>query len=272
MKVTIPIYLSGAPRPELADRLDLFGALLTPQMGNVIPDGVIYGIDNGCFNPKVSAKFKAASYLAWLDKRDRHSCLFATAPDVVGDAAATLERSLPLLPRIRALGFKAALVAQDGLELLDIPWDAFDVLFIGGSTEWKLGAAARALCLEARARGKWVHVGRVNSEKRLTICAEQLEADSADGTFLKFGPKINIPRLRAWYGCADCRELVHFDEFGLHEGCPALARFQDSDYRDILDNLLDAQRNAFVHCVPEEDDDRQLCLFETPALETRDAA
>jgi hypothetical protein len=242
-------------------------------MGNRIPDGTMYGIDTGCFNPKVSAKFKADSYLAWLDKRDRSCCLFATAPDVVGDAAATLERSLPILPRIRALGFKAGFVAQEGSELLGIPWDAFDVLFIGGSTtEWKLGAVARELCAEARRRGKWVHVGRVNSEKRLTICAEQMEADSADGTFLKFGPKINIPRLRAWYGCADCRELVRFDDFGLHEGCPALARFQDSDKRDILDNLLDAQRNAFVHCVPDEEDDRQLCLFELPALETREAA
>ena len=42
----------------------------------------------------------------------------------VGDAAATLTRSAPMLPRIRALGYPAALVAQDGLEHLAVPWDA----------------------------------------------------------------------------------------------------------------------------------------------------
>ena len=83
-----------------------------------------------------------------------------------GDAAATLTRSAPFLPAIRALGYPAALVAQDGLEDLDVPWDDFDVLFIGGSTEWKLGPHARALAAEAKARGKGVHMGRVNSQRR----------------------------------------------------------------------------------------------------------
>jgi hypothetical protein len=258
--MTIPIYLSGVARKELysTGHLDYFGALLTPQSGNKIPEGVIYGIDNGCFNPKVSAKFNADSYLAWLDKRERETCLFASAPDVIGDAAATLERSLPVLPRIRALGFKAALVAQDGLELLEIPWDAFDVLFIGGSTEWKVGAGAQKLCAEARARGKWVHIGRVNSLKRLARSAEYLEADSVDGTFLRFCPQVNLPRLRSWYGCPDCKELMRPDEFGLHEGCPVLARYVDDDPRDAA---LNAQRDAFVHCVPLEEDPAQGRLF-----------
>ena len=236
--MTIPIYLSGVPKPELwEDRPDLFGALITPQMGNRIPDGVIWAADNGCFNPRVSARFKADEYLRWLTTRPgRQSCLFASAPDVVGDAAATLARSLPVLPRIRAAGFRAALVAQEGIELLDIPWDAFDCLFVGGAPapkgskeiEWKLGATAKRLCCEARARGKWVHVGRVNSEKRVRICAVELEADSCDGTFVRFSVKTNIGRLKGWYGCPDCRQLVRPDEFGLHEGCPALAGLNET--------------------------------------------
>jgi hypothetical protein len=116
---------------------------------------------------------------------------------VVGDAIATLNRSLPVLPKIRALGYKAALVAQDGLENVSIPWWTFDVLFIGGSTEWKLGAACAEIVRQAKARGKWVHMGRVNSFKRLAY-AQAIGCDSADGTFVAFGPDRNVPQLTGW--------------------------------------------------------------------------
>jgi cobyric acid synthase len=116
---------------------------------------------------------------------------------VVGDAAATLERSAPHLPRIRDLGYPAALVAQDGLELLEVPWRSFDALFIGGTTEWKLGEHVAPLVAEAKARGMHVHMGRVNSRKRWRI-AKALGCDTADGTFLAFAPRTNIPRFRMW--------------------------------------------------------------------------
>jgi hypothetical protein len=77
-------------------------------------------------------------------------CLFATAPDVVGDAQATLRRAY-MLGWIRYAGLPAALVAQDGLEHLATPWDDFDALFLGGSTAWKLGPAARALSARRKA-------------------------------------------------------------------------------------------------------------------------
>ena len=38
-----------------------------------------------------------------------------------------------MLELIRVIGLPAALVAQDGLEAMAIDWDAFDVLFSGGS-------------------------------------------------------------------------------------------------------------------------------------------
>jgi hypothetical protein len=107
-----------------------------------------------------------------------------------------------MLPRIRVLGFPAALVAQDGLERLDVPWAAFDVLFIGGSTEWKLGEAARALVARAKARGKWVHMGRVNTRTRLRY-ADAIGCDSVDGTRLAFGPDDNLPRVLRWLGELD---------------------------------------------------------------------
>lgn len=174
-----------------------------------------WAADNGCYSK--GDTFDVDVWLRWLEQLPREGCLFATAPDVlrwieidgkrvpVGDAAATLERSRALLPLIRKLGFPAALVAQDGLEDLEIPWDDFDVLFVGGSTEWKLGAAAERICREARERGKWVHVGRVNSWRRIDQVRDY--ADSADGTFLAFGPTKNLPQLVSWLDRLDAAAL-----------------------------------------------------------------
>lgn len=182
-------------------RAGSLGYIDTPAQGNKRPQGVVWAADNGCFGKGYPGD---EQWLSWLERnaQDASSCLFAVAPDVVGDAAATLERSTPWLPRIRALGYPAALVAQDGLEDLEVPWDEFDVLFIGGTTEWKLGAYARAVIREARARGKWIHMGRVNSEKRYRY-AHALGCDSADGTYLVFGPDVNLPKLKAWLRTVD---------------------------------------------------------------------
>lgn len=172
------------------------GYIDTPAQGNKRPAGVTWCADNGCFGKGYPGDEK---WLAWLETNAHAAadCLFATAPDVVGDAAATLARSAPFLPLIRELGYPAALVAQDGLENLPVPWDSFDVLFIGGTTQWKLSAAVRGLVKQAKERGKWVHCGRVNSSKRFRLMAA-IGCDSADGTFLTFGPDINLGRLKGW--------------------------------------------------------------------------
>ena len=181
------------------------GYIDTPAQGNRRPEGVEWCADNGCFGKGYPGDEK---WLAWLEKNAHAAadCLFATAPDVVGDAAATLARSAPFLPLIRAMGYPAALVAQDGLEDLDIPWDDFDVLFIGGSTEWKLGPAARHLIKQAKDRGKWVHMGRVNSQRRYRY-AHEIGCDSVDGTYLTFGPDINLPKLLTWSRIEDQQPL-----------------------------------------------------------------
>lgn len=185
---------SPAVRAAIAD--GAVGMLCTPAEGRTPPGCVTWAADNGCFGQGYPGD---AAWLAWLDRLAplAGSCLFATAPDVVGDAAATLDRSAPFLPLIRELGYPAALVAQDGLEHLSTPWDTFDVLFIGGSTEWKLGPHAARLATDATRRGKPVHMGRVNSARRYRYAA-LLGCSSADGTFLAFGPDQNLQRMAAW--------------------------------------------------------------------------
>jgi hypothetical protein len=177
-------------------RAGVIGAIATPRQGNNIDDLPVWCADNGCFSKGYPGDVE---YLRWLAKMQYMvgECVFATAPDIVGDAKATLVRSAPFLPVIQALGYPAALVAQDGLEYLDVPFSTFNALFIGGTTEWKLGGAVRELVTEARALGKWVHMGRVNSYKRLEY-AQRIGCDSADGTFLRFAPDINVARVLNW--------------------------------------------------------------------------
>jgi hypothetical protein len=99
----------------------------------------------------------------------------------------------------------AAYAAQDGCDAPGLlPWDSFDVLFLAGSTEWKLSPVAEQLAREAKARGKGVHIGRVNSRIRLGI-AEWFGCDSADGTYLAFGPDKNLPKLLSWLDELDGR-------------------------------------------------------------------
>ena len=191
-------YFANPCTPQVVSAMSdgQLGYIDTPAQGNRRPAGVVWCADNGCFSKGYPGD---GAWWAWLEAHagEAASCLFAVAPDVVADGAATLARSLPWLPKIRALGYPAAFVAQDGSESLPVPWGEFDVLFVGGTTEWKLGRHARTLVGEARRRGKHVHMGRVNSAKRYRY-AEAIGCDSADGTYLTFGPDANLPRLLAW--------------------------------------------------------------------------
>ena len=189
-------YLSGAVREAVMKAHPQLGVILTPMMGNN-PDltHVAWAADTGCFSQP--AKYNDERYLDWLDRRPRKTCLFATAPDVVADAEATWALARPMLPQIRELGYPAALVAQDGIEFMDVRWDSFDALFIGGSTEWKLGPVAFEIGKEAKRRGKHLHWGRVNSLRRMFL-ARKATADSADGTYIAFAPDLLLPRVCRW--------------------------------------------------------------------------
>lgn len=223
--------------PAVVDamRTGVIGYIDTPAQGNKRPEGVAFCLDNGCF----SKKWDEGKWWQFLadNAHDAATCLFAVAPDVVGDALATTRLFRNWGQDIRALGYPVAYVAQNGLEGLrgttvdggltfPVPWESFDCLFLGGSLEclpcryvynlprkpkrnepcptcgrllkeWKLGTAAREIVAEAKARGKWVHMGRLNSERRYEY-ARAIGCDSADGTYLTFGPDVNLPKLIAW--------------------------------------------------------------------------
>jgi hypothetical protein len=137
-----------------------------------------FGVDNGCFK-----RFDESAFLSLLDREyeRRHLCRFVCCPDVVASAIRTLE----IFERWKdnLTGWPVALVAQDGLENMAIPWEDFSAIFIGGSTQWKDGPHAAAIVRSAKILGKWVHIGRINTPGRFEKF-EALGADSMDGSGL----------------------------------------------------------------------------------------
>lgn len=137
-----------------------------------------FAIDNGAF-----AGFRRDKFLSLLarEKSASHLCKFVVVPDVVGSARRTEEIFEHW--KYKLSGWPLALAAQDGLEDREIPWKHIQAVFIGGTTDWKLGPHARAVIRAAQAIGKWVHVGRVNTPGRFEHF-ESLGVDSIDGTGL----------------------------------------------------------------------------------------
>jgi hypothetical protein len=223
-----PLYLSGVDH-EVLRRLQGAGhdVGLLAQPASYGPAAVAryrsWGLDNGCFS--AGDRFDACEWVRWLASFESPGlrwgnwgvayesrlacpdegpmpacgCLFAAAPDVPFDSAATWARSQPWFALIRRLGFPVALVAQNGIEDDPRAWDeidSWDCLFLGGDSAWKESQAAAECAREARLSGKWVHAGRVNSRRRLRRLAGHV--DSVDGTYLAFGPDRNIVQLARW--------------------------------------------------------------------------
>lgn len=188
------LYLANPSTEPIRDAMRAgigLGAITTPAQGNILPANTWWAADNGVFGKGYPGD---REYLRWLENHpgDRDLCLFATAPDVVGDAWRTLARSRPFFQPIRDLGYPVALVLQNGEEYTaDDYWDEIDAVFIGGDTPWKLGEHAAEMAAVAKSIGKWVHMGRVNSLRRLRY-AESIGCDSADGTVLKHDPKRDV--------------------------------------------------------------------------------
>lgn len=191
------IYFANPTRDANQAMLDgRLGFIDTPAQGNVRPPGVTWCADNGCFGKGYPGD---AGWFDWLE-RNAHAaatCLFATAPDALCDHQRTYLRADPWLDRVRALGYPVAFVAQNGCRPNKLAWDRFDALFIGVDDEFKLGPHARELVTVARERGKWVHMGRVNSLKRSRY-AEAIGCHSIDGTYITFAPDKNLPKVLGW--------------------------------------------------------------------------
>lgn len=137
-----------------------------------------YALDNERFSAwahkKAWDRSKWIALLEWARLSGQRP-LWALVPDVVADKDATLRDWAEYAPIVKSYGWPLAFAVQDGMEPVDVPSDA-DVIFVGGTTEWKWRTAAMWCSAFQR-----VHVGRVNTWKRL-VDADRAGAESVDGT------------------------------------------------------------------------------------------
>lgn len=173
-----------------------FGTMLSPRTRGLKPlkEGRRWAADNDAFH----GKFHPDRFVEHLMRLLPYqvTCLFVVCPDVVCDPVATAELFAEWGPKIRALGYPVAWVAQNGATPEDIP--DCDAVFIGGDTAWKLGSEATTICQAAKKRGLWVHIGRVNSRRR-SIIAARMGADSVDGTYTAYtGHENGLNRIETW--------------------------------------------------------------------------
>lgn len=186
------LYLSPVWHSLLPQYRDRYGYIVGIDSGKgpipAIENGHRWMLDNGAFSDKWSELKWLAALELWQPYTS--TCIAAVCPDVVGDAAATLERFRQYAPVIRQYGYPVAFVTQDGLTMDMVPWAEFDVLFVGGTDRHKLHESMPFI-VEAKRRGLWVHVGRINSAARM---ARFWMCDSCDGTMLAVEPSIQRQR------------------------------------------------------------------------------
>lgn len=88
-----------------------FGMFNTYSTGSLgAKNARMWAVDNGCYGDGYPGDVR---YMRWLslpkNRNYAYKCLFVAAPDVVGDAMATLGRSRPFLPILKGLGYSPGL-------------------------------------------------------------------------------------------------------------------------------------------------------------------
>jgi hypothetical protein len=164
-----------------------------PNLAQTLTTHMPWAADNDCFQGLDMVAFDRmldniqTALVAFNDGERRAERwagrpLFVNVPDVVASADGTLSQWHRWQHAVRRRGLPVGYVAQNGCELgVMPPWLEFDALFLGGDTAWKLGPHARSLTALAKRHGKHVHMGRVNTVRRLRY-AQSIGVDSVDGT------------------------------------------------------------------------------------------
>lgn len=185
------LLVSGATRTVYQyDSNPYIGVLMVPGAGNdldKIPASMKIAADNGAFKG-----LNAPSFVRMLERLKDRQILWVTCPDTVGNCIETRRKFNIWSPLIRDYRLPVAYVLQDGEQLHRIPWDEIACLFIGGTTEYKLGEETREIVKYAKKLGKWVHMGRVNSVERIRY-AQSIQCDSVDGTSFSMFSEATIP-------------------------------------------------------------------------------
>lgn len=156
--------------------------LLVSAAGCLRSEGFQYALDNGAWSAFSQGRpFDERAFELAL-RRMGAAADWTVVPDIVAGGLASLELSLRWMPRVLNESPRALIAVQNGMEPSDVrPFLGTRVgIFVGGDTAWKLRTLATWGRL-GRDTGCWVHVGRVNSAKRIHQCGVD-GAHSFDGT------------------------------------------------------------------------------------------
>ena len=156
--------------------------LMVSAKGKHKHEGFRYALDNGAWHAFANQlPFDRAAFLAAYHKLGPGAD-FVVLPDIVAGGKRSLAYSLnwrrelgtPLCPQLLAV--------QDGMDADEVALMVGPEfgLFVGGTTEWKLATLPIWAAL-ARTRQAYLHVGRVNTVRRIALCAAA-GADSFDGS------------------------------------------------------------------------------------------
>jgi hypothetical protein len=168
------------------------GRLLSPRQFSRAYDtaeaGIPWAADNDCFQGLDADAYRAMLAAIY----GLPGCRFVVAPDSVGNWQRTRRMFEYWYAELSACWQPIAYVAQDGQPSEHVPWRRIGALFVGGTTEYKCSDAAHDLVREARRRGLWTHMGRVNTARRMTL-AMSWGCDSIDGTSVSMYTDKRLP-------------------------------------------------------------------------------
>lgn len=169
-------------------------SLLVSAKGVLRTEGMRYALDNGAWTAfQQQQPFDEPAFLVAIE-RVGVGADWIVLPDIVEGGLASLDYSLGWKERLRGMPSQLLIAVQDGMQLEDVASFLSPTvgIFIGGSTRWK-EATAEGWGSLARRRNCHLHVGRVNSARRIRICAAA-GANSFDGTSASRFSK-TLPRL-----------------------------------------------------------------------------
>ncbi|MFL5063422.1 MAG: hypothetical protein ACJ8FU_08435 [Xanthobacteraceae bacterium] len=157
-----------------------------------------YALDNGAWAAfQAGRRINIARFCRALDLLGDEA-EFVIAPDIVLGGEESLALSLAWLPHVLDRTERALIAVQNGMTPDDLrPHVSERVgIFVGGDTAWKEASLGEWGWLKAET-GCHLHVGRVNTKRRIRLCA-LAGADSFDGSsasrFAKSLPRLDLAR------------------------------------------------------------------------------
>lgn len=174
--------------------------LLVSATGDHRTEGFAYALDNGAWSAAGAGglgtkhEWNKRLFVELVEKLG-DGADWVVAPDIVQGGLASLELSMAWLPRLLEQCARVLVPVQDGMEARHVEHIVGERvgLFVGGSADWKEATTLSTWGPLAAARGCWLHVGRVNTTRRVSICTAA-GATSFDGTSITMFAK-NIRKL-----------------------------------------------------------------------------